>query len=153
MENGTHDVKGSQAEAGASSALLYNGSSNVLNPPSTPPLRSAGECALSQSNGLYIHELQELDSVATPKSQRTVDVSLTSPNLQPRQISIPDFLTRPLLNLKPLSDRDSEHEGTPSSSPKKKRRRRRKKKNMVVCGAADSQIDETSTMSSSVTCK
>lgn len=47
VENATHDVKHSQAEAGASSILLCNGSNNVLNPPSTPPRRSAGECILS----------------------------------------------------------------------------------------------------------
>jgi len=81
-----------------------------------------------------IHDLQELDSVdATPKSQLTV--SLTSPsslNIQPRHNSVPDFLTGPLLNLKPHSDRDSDHEGTPSSSQKKKRKRRRKKKNALI---------------------
>jgi len=130
-ENGTHDVKGSHAEAGASSALICNGSNNVLNPPLTPPRRSA-----------------ELDSVeVTPKSQRTADVSLISPsalNIQPRHKSIPDFLTRPLLNLKPHSDRDSDHEGTPSSSQKKKRKRRRRKKNALISRAVDSKIDETS---------
>ena len=47
VENGTHDVNGSQAESGASSALLCNGSSNVLIPPSTPPRRSAGECSFT----------------------------------------------------------------------------------------------------------
>jgi len=102
-----------------------------------------------------IHDIQKLDSVdATPKSQRTVDVSLTSPsalNVQPRHKSIPDFLTRPLLNLKPHSDHDSDHEGTPSSSQKKKRKRRRKKrKTPLISNAADSKIDETSNMSSSV---
>jgi hypothetical protein len=53
VENDTHDVEGSQAEAGVSSALLCNGSNNVLNPPSTPPRRSAGECILLQHTGLY----------------------------------------------------------------------------------------------------
>ena len=101
-----------------------------------------------------IHDLQELDAAdTTPKSQQTVDDSLTSPsalNIQPRLKSIPDFLTRPLLNLTPHSDRDSDHEGTPSSSPKKKRRKRRKRKNTLIYSAADSKIDETSNMTSSV---
>ena len=101
-----------------------------------------------------VHDLQELHSVdATPKSQRTVDVSLTSPsalNIQLRHKSIPDFLTRPLLNLKPHSDHDSSQEGTPSSSQKKKRKRRRKKKTPLISSAADSKFNETSNMSSSV---
>lgn len=110
---------------------------------------------LQDALDFIIHDLQELDLVdATPKSQRTVDVSLTSPsalNIQPRHKSIPDFLTRPLLNLKPHSDHDSGHEGTPSSSQKKKRKRRRKKKNaLILSSAADSKIDETSNMSPSV---
>jgi hypothetical protein len=90
-----------------------------------------------------IHDLQELDSVdATPQSQRT----LTSPsalNIQPRHKPIPYFLTRSLLNLKPHSDRDSDHEGTPLSSQKKKRKRRRKKKNALISSATDSKVEET----------
>ena len=102
-----------------------------------------------------IHDLKELDSTdATPKSQQTVDVSLTSPsalNIQPRHKPIPDFLTRPLLNLNPHIDHDSAgHEGTPSSSQKKKRKRRRKKKNALIPSASDCKIDETSNTSSTV---
>lgn len=100
-----------------------------------------------------IHDLQELDSFdATPKSQRTVSLTPSSSlNIQPRHKSIPDFLTGPLLNLKPHSDHDSDHEGTPSSSQKKKRKRRRKKKNALISSAAaNSKVDETSNMSSSV---
>ena len=51
VEKDTHDVEGSQAEA--SSALPCNGSNNELNPPSTPPRRSAGECIPLQHIGLY----------------------------------------------------------------------------------------------------
>jgi len=108
VENGADDVKA--CEAGVSSAL-FDGPRNVLNPPSTTPGST------------------ELDSVnTTPKSQGTLTSTPVS-NIQPQHKSIPiDFLKGPLLNLKPHSDRDSDHEGTPSSSPKKKRKRRRKKK-------------------------
>ncbi|KAF8812267.1 hypothetical protein BYT27DRAFT_7220934 [Phlegmacium glaucopus] len=107
-----NDIEG--CNVGASS-LLCNGSSDVLNPPSTPP-RSA------------------------------LNVSLTSTpvlNIQPRHKSIPlDLLKRP--------DRDSDPEGTPSSSPKKKRKRRRKKKNALMPSATDTRIDDTGNMSSSL---
>ena len=70
--------------------------------------------------------------------------------MQPRHKSIPlDFLTRPVLNLEPCSDRDSDHEGTPSSSPKKKRKRRRKKKNALLPSVTD-KVHETNNISQSV---
>ena len=50
-ENGSHDAKGS-GETGASSTLC-NGSNSVVNPPTTPPRHSAGECMLSQRTELY----------------------------------------------------------------------------------------------------
>jgi hypothetical protein len=95
-------------------------------------------------------KLEELASVdPIPKSQQTVDVSLTSTpnlNIQNRRKSIPlDFLTRPSLNLEPRSDHGSDHE-TPSS-PKKKRKRRRKKKNALMMPSVADKIDETSNMS------
>ena len=102
-------------------------------------------------------KLEETNLVdANLKSQLTVDVSLTSTpalnlNLQPRHKPIPlDLLKRPLLNLKPYGNHDSDHEGTPSSSPKKKRKRRRKKKNSLIPSATDTKFDEVVNMSSSL---
>jgi len=96
-----------------------------------------------------------LDFDRTPQSQRTVDASLTSTPaliMQYRHKSVPlDLLTRPLLNLNgPHNDHGSDHGGTPPSSPKKKRKRRRKKKNALIPSAADTKIDETGNMSSSL---
>jgi len=131
--NVENDVEG--CEAGTSSAPLCSGPNNLLNPMSTPPHRA------------------KLDLDATRQSQRTVDVSLTSTPalITPRYKSIAlDLLKRPLLNLNgPGSDRGSDHEET-LSSPKKKRRRRRKKKNALIPSTANTKVDETGNMSSSL---
>lgn len=72
VEEGVED-----REAGPSSALLRNGSGNVVNHPSTPP-RSAGESVPCQQIWLIVHETGRIASECLPYIHTAVEYTTAS---------------------------------------------------------------------------